>query len=84
MSDTGSQTIASTRLERRVYQLGSGVGIVPDTVERAGVALATVGDVGAKLNTYGDAPAGTTFQNFGGRVIGNVDIQLVFWGQGMG
>ena len=81
MSDTGSQTIASTRLERRVYQLGSGVGIVPDTVERAGVALATVGDVGAKLNTYGDAPAGTTFQNFGGRVIGNVDIQLVFWGK---
>jgi hypothetical protein len=74
-------TIASTRVARRAYRLEPGAGIVAPMAERPDAILESVAVPGAKLNTYGDAPAGTTFQNFGGPVIGNVDIQLVFWGQ---
>jgi hypothetical protein len=50
----------------------------------AHIADTGAGVVGAKLNTYGDAPAGTTFANSGGPVIRNVDVQLVFWGKEWG
>ena len=68
--DVGRQ-VRSRRVSRRQYRLQAGVGIVPTVAPK----------IGAQLNVYGDAPPGTTFQNFGGPIIGNVDIQLVFWGR---
>jgi hypothetical protein len=71
----------SGRVDRRAYRPLPGVGVVAPTEERTAGVAETVGAPGAKLNTYGDAPAGTTFVNSNGPVIGNVDVQLVFWGK---
>src|SRR5712692_18007 len=54
---------------------------MPTARTPAGVVASVVG---AKLNTYGDAPAGTNFAYFGGPLIRNVDVQLVFWGKEWG
>ncbi|HWW03560.1 MAG TPA: hypothetical protein VNZ64_27905 [Candidatus Acidoferrum sp.] len=70
-------SIRSKRIDKRTYRLPPGLGVVPST----GKASAAIG---SKLNTYGDAPPGTTFANSGGPVIGNVDVQLVFWGREWG
>ena len=70
------------------FNMGStpqGVVATPHPVHASGTPPAFVAsDAGAKLNTYGDAPAGTAFVNFGGPIIPNVDVQLVFWGREWG
>jgi hypothetical protein len=78
---SGPEPIRSARLARREYRLLPGAGVVPLLAQRNDAVLESATIAGAKLNTYGDAPPGTKFQNFGGQVIGNVDIQLVFWGR---
>jgi len=67
-------------VSRREYRFPPGAGIAPLT-KRNDVVLDSISIAGAKLNMYNDAPPGTTFQNGGGPIIGNVDIQLVFWGR---
>lgn len=79
-SSTATELMRSTRVETRAYRALSGLGVVAPPPDLPAAASETVGVPGAKLNTYGDAPAGTTFARSTGPVIGNVDIQLVFWG----
>jgi hypothetical protein len=76
-----SKRIRSARVSRREYGLTPGAGIAPLRGKPNDAVLASTAIAGGKLITYGDAPAGTVFQNQGGPVIGNVDIQIVFWGR---
>jgi hypothetical protein len=73
--------IRSIRVPRREYRFPPGAGIAPLRTSRNEGVLNSTSIAGAKLNTYNDAPPGTTFKNSGGPIIGNVDIQLVFWGR---
>src|SRR5438067_4686132 len=75
-------TPAGVVVPRSTRAVGTPAGVVAPPFTHK--AARPAGVVGAKLNTYGDAPAGTNFAYFGGPVIGNVDVQLVFWGKEWG